>query len=596
MGRDLPLREHKFRLGGGQDFLLVGFRAGAARQGCCWVSRFGLHLGWNWQIVGVMKRSLLVRLLLVLSLGLLVPTAGAAERLFDGESFAGWNGNYRYFRVVDDALVGGMLHDRIPRNEFLTSEREYGDFELRLKFKLIGDNINAGIQLRSQRIPDHHEMIGYQADLGQQYWGSLYDESRRRKVLAQANMAKLNHVLDKEGWNQYVIRCVGRRITLSINGYQTVDYVEPDPSIPQRGLIALQIHSGPAGEAWYKDIEITEIEAPTAKLDPGVRGVATRASGPVRIDGDLSEFREAFATPVGYFQDRLQDRAAQFFYLWDETAFYAGLRSLDTSPANLAPDDRLWEGDGVEWYFDTRQGDDFRGMTWEEGAVHCYWVGLKGKEVHPRFCLRPGFLDAIAKIGVEVAAKRTAVGMDIEFKLPWANFPGFRAEEGAVIGVDAELCYSDGGRRVDRDFVFGSPLSVQQPASLARVQLVDRLLPEHWLQCGAVMMPLRCDTPWSQSSEPRVTAILALPPNHADRIGRVAFRVSDLFGATLIETMGEIESFSDYGSFQRAVATWPVDFADPGRHQLTAIVYDKNMTEMTRIAPRMVSVRMEKGF
>ena len=223
-----------------------------------------------------MKRSSLVRSLLVVTLGLLGLGTEAAERLFDGESFAGWDGNYRYFRIVDDALVGGMLHDRIPRNEFLTTKKQYGDFELRLKFKLVGENINAGIQIRSQRIPDHHEMIGYQADLGQQYWGSLYDESRRRKVLAQANMAELDRVLDREGWNQYVIRCVGRRITLSINGYQTVDYVEPDKSIPQEGFIGLQIHSGPPGEAWYKDIEIAEIDGPRAKLKQGVRGVATR--------------------------------------------------------------------------------------------------------------------------------------------------------------------------------------------------------------------------------------------------------------------------------------------------------------------------------
>ncbi len=520
----------------------------------------------------------------------------AGERIFDGKSFKGWNGNFRYFRIVDGALVGGMLHDRIPHNQFLATDKEYGDFELRLKFKLVGGNTNAGVQIRSERIPDHHEMIGYQADLGQQYWGSLYDESRRRKILAQANMAELDEVLDREGWNQYVIRCVGRRITLWINGYQTVDYYEPDETISQTGRIAVQIHSGPPGEAWYKDIEITELKAPSAALKPGVRGVATRAQGPVVIDGDLSEFASAFATPIGYFQDQLKDRAAQFFYLWDDTAFYAALRTLDTAPANHAPDDRLWEGDGVEWYFDTRRGEDFRGQTWEPGAVHCYWVGLKGDQVQPRFCLRPGYLDAISKQGVEVAAKRTPVGMDVEFKLPWANFPDFEAAVNAVIAVDAELCYSDGKQRVDRDFVYGSPLSVQQPASLAQVQLVDRLEPGAWAQVGAVMMPTRCDTAWGQDTKPRVTAMLALPPNHVDQIGRVVFRATDLYGATLMETESKVESFSNYGVFQRAVAQWPVDHAAPGAHQITAIVYNKAREELCRIAPRMVSVRMRKGY
>ncbi len=543
-----------------------------------------------------MKSPLRAGWWLAVAIGVCVSTTTLGERLFDGETFSGWNGNFRYFRVEEGAIVAGMLHQRIPQNQFLATDREYGDFELRLKFKLLGENTNAGIQIRSQRIPDHHEMIGYQADLGQQYWGSLYDESRRRKILAQANMRELEKVLDRDAWNEYVIRCVGPRITLWINGYQTVDYVEPDTEISQTGHIAVQIHSGPAGEAWYKDIEITELKAPKKALKRGVRGVATRAPVGMKIDGDLSEFSEAFATPIGYFQDRWKDRAAQFYYMWDETAFYAGLRTLDTSPANLAPDNRLWEGDGVEWYFDTRRGGDFRSQRWESGAVHCYWVGLKGEEISPRFCLRPGYLDAIPQTGIQVGAKRTSVGMDIEFRLPWANFPGFRAVKDAVIALDAELCYSDGGARIDRDFVFGSPLSVQQPANLAQIQLVDDLQPTYWEQCGAVMMPIRCDTAWSQETKPMVTAMVALPPNQLEEIGRVIFRVSDLAGATLIETVGEIESMETFGSFKRAVATWPVDLADPGRHHLSAIILDKQLKERCRVAPRMVSVGMKKGY
>ena len=81
----------------------------------------------------------------------------------------------------------GSLDQPVPRNEFLCTEKEYRDFELRLKVRLLGETgrANAGIQIRSRRIPNHHDMIGYQADLGQDYWGALYDESRRRTVLAR---------------------------------------------------------------------------------------------------------------------------------------------------------------------------------------------------------------------------------------------------------------------------------------------------------------------------------------------------------------------------------------------------------------------------
>ncbi len=181
--------------------------------------------------------------------------------LFDGRTFAGWEGNLDWFHVEDDAVVAGSLKKAAPRNEFLCTTKAYGDFELRLKVKLLGDlaQANAGIQIRSRRIPNHNEMIGYQADMGQQYWGCLYDESRRNKVLAQPAADVLKKALKPGDWNQYVIRCEGRRIQLWLNGVQTVDYTESDESIEQTGQIGLQIHGGPPSEAWYKDIEIVEI-------------------------------------------------------------------------------------------------------------------------------------------------------------------------------------------------------------------------------------------------------------------------------------------------------------------------------------------------
>ena len=182
--------------------------------------------------------------------------------IFDGESFEGWEGDPDWFRVENGAVVAGSLQREVPQNMFLSTKREYGDFELRLRVRLLGEaeHANAGIQFRSRRIPNHHEMIGYQADMGQVYWGCLYDESRRKKVLAGPDQNELSKVLRLGDWNDYVIRCHGNHIQLWINGFQTVDYLEPDDDIEQLGLIGLQVHAGRPAEVWYKDIRIKPVE------------------------------------------------------------------------------------------------------------------------------------------------------------------------------------------------------------------------------------------------------------------------------------------------------------------------------------------------
>ena len=195
---------------------------------------------------------------------LCVSTVVAAQSkpvsLFDGKTFDGWEGNLTIFRIEDGAIVGGSLKQKIARNEFLCTTRTFGDFELRLRFKLLGgDSANAGVQFRTKRIPNDHEVIGYQADMGSGWWGALYDESRRKKVLKGPDAAKMKAVVKAGDWNDYVIRAEGRRVQLWINGVQTVDYTEDDPSIESRGVICPQIHAGPPSEAWYKDITIREL-------------------------------------------------------------------------------------------------------------------------------------------------------------------------------------------------------------------------------------------------------------------------------------------------------------------------------------------------
>ena len=208
-----------------------------------------------------MKISLFSGLILVFALAVHGAEKGKAVRLFDGKTFKGWDGDTnKSFRIEDGAIVGGTLKEKIPRNEFLCTPRTYTNFVLRLKFKLLGKGANAGVQIRTKRIPNHHEVSGYQADMGDpSWWGALYDESRRNRVLAKSNIEEVNKVLKREDWNDYEIRCEGKRTTLKINGVLSSEYEEADPKIEDHGVICVQIHSGPPSEAWYKDITIEEL-------------------------------------------------------------------------------------------------------------------------------------------------------------------------------------------------------------------------------------------------------------------------------------------------------------------------------------------------
>jgi hypothetical protein len=49
--------------------------------------------------------------------------------------------------------------------------------------------------------------------------------------------------LEKPGdWNHLEVRCEGSRTRIFLNGETTVDFTEPEASIPSHGRIALQIH------------------------------------------------------------------------------------------------------------------------------------------------------------------------------------------------------------------------------------------------------------------------------------------------------------------------------------------------------------------
>ncbi len=212
-----------------------------------------------------MNAAVLNRLLIITAVAGL-PFAAFSQKatsIFDGKTFTGWEGDTRStWRIADGAIIGGFLTKEVPQNEFLCTVKPYRNFILKLTFKLLGTEgfINAGVQFRSIRHTNPpNEMIGYQADLGDGYWGSIYDESRRNITLTPIDTTLINTILKRDQWNDYEIRCNGKNIQVYLNGTKTADYYEKDDGIFQSGVIGLQIHGGGKAEVHYKNIFIEEL-------------------------------------------------------------------------------------------------------------------------------------------------------------------------------------------------------------------------------------------------------------------------------------------------------------------------------------------------
>lgn len=204
------------------------------------------------------------------------PAPGAnAKPLFDGRTLAQWEGNPKLWRVEDGCLTGGSLTETVRANDFLATTRDYTNFIVRLKIKLTGTNgfINSGFQIRSQRVPNNSEMAGYQCDFGEPSWyGAIYDESRRNKLMASSDMKALRPVLRVNDWNDYVIRADGARVTTWINGVLGVDYIEQETGIPNFdwGKLGIQVHGGGKALVQVKDITIEELPpTPPGKIFRG---------------------------------------------------------------------------------------------------------------------------------------------------------------------------------------------------------------------------------------------------------------------------------------------------------------------------------------
>lgn len=195
-----------------------------------------------------------------------------AISLFDGKTLEGWKvvnpKNAKFWSVVDGTIVASSGDQKMPINTYLASSQDFEDFEFTCEFRLSGDQstglINSGIQYRSymgkKGKSPKLRLTGYQADIGKGWWGGIYDEHRRGK-LVKGDSSKLfaDGTFKDDAWHRYKIVCKGNQHRLFINGILTAEYTEKNEKIPAKGFIALQLHKGGVCKIEYKNIQLKKL-------------------------------------------------------------------------------------------------------------------------------------------------------------------------------------------------------------------------------------------------------------------------------------------------------------------------------------------------
>ncbi|MDZ4684617.1 MAG: family 16 glycoside hydrolase, partial [Planctomycetaceae bacterium] len=185
--------------------------------------------------------------------------------LFNGKDLTGWQGRQDLWTLRDGVLTGQAGSS--DTNSFLFSPRPYADFELQFQVR-IGANDNSGVQIRSE-ILDRNQWTarGQQCDIGNRpgdFWGGIYGENLPGGWLLKPGSAP---AVKSGDWNDYSLRCVGRRVTIQVNGATTVDGDVAE--MKDAGLLAFQIHRENQRPVEFRSIRIRLANlAATNSLDP----------------------------------------------------------------------------------------------------------------------------------------------------------------------------------------------------------------------------------------------------------------------------------------------------------------------------------------
>jgi putative heme-binding domain-containing protein len=209
--------------------------------------------------------------------------AATYDILFNGQDLSGWKGLSSFWSVQGGSIVGQTTKENPTKgNTFLVWQGgEIGDFEFICKARFEGNN--SGVQYRSSLAnADTFRVIGYQADLhpSPKNFGMLYGEGLGRGIIANrgqkvvvgkdgkkqvlGEVGNENNLVDTE-WNELRIVAVGNRLIHQVNGVTTSDITDNHPKALSTGILALQLHAGPAMKAEFRSVRLRHLKGAEAR-------------------------------------------------------------------------------------------------------------------------------------------------------------------------------------------------------------------------------------------------------------------------------------------------------------------------------------------
>lgn len=235
-------------------------------------------------------------LLMICVLGVVTPlkaqdSGGKFVSLFNGKDLGDWQGDERFWRVEDGAIVGQTTKDNpTKKNTFLVYTGDtVDDFELRFSYRVKGGN--SGIQYRSE-VLSRWVVKGLQADFEDtmhdgkdKFSGMFFEENGRmfmgqrgdvvfvrtnsantrkpliEKVASVGDPVELEKVIQRDGWNEYTVIAKDNVFIHIINGkVMSIGIDEDDANFRKSGILAWQLHSGDPLKIEMKNIRLRRMK------------------------------------------------------------------------------------------------------------------------------------------------------------------------------------------------------------------------------------------------------------------------------------------------------------------------------------------------